>query len=747
MRAAPLQAAPIDGAEEAPEGAEEQPVDPGHRPAGQGAVLDALWTPLREALKDELGRLCQGLREDVRRELRRGIGDSKSSHGELAAHAGHAGAGGLEQVHDAVHAVTPYKAEKGVRSYRYKRYAETYRNLKCSMASEDEFLDHMVLFQVDDPALQPSGFSRSSIEEDPPSPTAASDSEAEHGSQEPGLRWVATTPERWPVQAPPPEAVTPPSTAGPILQLETDEDGTGSAESGGHASLPGLLSPTTAANGEKEPGEGDTAKALALQPGGRWAAQCSAAEGRLGSRNSTGSAFSAPGSGAGNMRVQEQRSSQRSVLGGGAASLRRSSNNGADKAMALAPAQTVDFEKSSVLPYGQRMAQRIVRHPGFEALVMAMITASAVLIGVQTDVMARNVVGIAPAPFRGLDIFFCVIFTIEIALRIFAFRRKFLRMYGWVWNAFDTVLVVIQICEEILLAISGDGAVTQEVSSWNTGFLLRIARVLRALRAIRALHFARFTRELRLMMSCIVHSMKSFVWASALLLIMIYIVSIYITQTVLVYRLENTVGERELASWFGSLPRSFLSLFQGLTGGVDWDDLVSPLIEHITPWCGVPFFLYILFATFAVMNVVAALFVESAIQRAAQVKEIQQVDQAMRLFRSLDMNESGRITFNDLNQRLESQEVVDLFKSIDVDVSEARCLFEMLDADNNGSIEFEEFLGGCMRLQGPAKAIDLVLVAREMRAAFQMQGALLRDALGECAFKPSCDTDLQGCAR
>lgn len=48
---------------------------------------------------------------------------------------------------------------------------------------------------------------------------------------------------------------------------------------------------------------------------------------------------------------------------------------------------------------------------------------------------------------------------------------------------------------------------------------------------------------------------------------------------------------------------------------------------------------------------------------------------------------------------------------------EARLLFDMLDADNSGEIQFTEFLSGCMRLQGPAKAIDMVLVMRELREA------------------------------
>merc|ERR550537_1648760 len=55
------------------------------------------------------------------------------------------------------------------------------------------------------------------------------------------------------------------------------------------------------------------------------------------------------------------------------------------------------------------------------------------------------------------------------------------------------------------------------------------------------------------------------------------------------------------------------------------------------------------------------------------------------------------------------------FRAIDVDPSEAKGLFRLLDMDGSGTINAEEFLNGCLRLRGPAKALDLALVMREMR--------------------------------
>mmetsp|Transcript_42643 Transcript_42643/g.112909 ORF Transcript_42643/g.112909 Transcript_42643/m.112909 type:complete len:158 (+) Transcript_42643:67-540(+) len=121
------------------------------------------------------------------------------------------------------------------------------------------------------------------------------------------------------------------------------------------------------------------------------------------------------------------------------------------------------------------------------------------------------------------------------------------------------------------------------------------------------------------------------------------------------------------------------------------------------------FFLYTAFAQLLVMNVVAATFVENSIERAGKVRELQKMQQATRLFTCLDLDHSGFISLEELDTHLGSTEVQEFFESINVDVTEAKCLFDLLDSDGSGSIEFNEFLSGCLRLQGPAKSMDMVV--------------------------------------
>merc|ERR1711988_321959 len=72
-------------------------------------------------------------------------------------------------------------------------------------------------------------------------------------------------------------------------------------------------------------------------------------------------------------------------------------------------------------------------------------------------------------------------------------------------------------------------------------------------------------------------------------------------------------------------------------------------------------------------------------------------------------------TWDNFVGQLDTPEMRAYFKAIDLDPSEARGLFRLLDMDDSGTINAEEFLNGCLRLRGPAKALDLALVMREMR--------------------------------
>jgi hypothetical protein len=59
---------------------------------------------------------------------------------------------------------------------------------------------------------------------------------------------------------------------------------------------------------------------------------------------------------------------------------------------------------------------------------------------------------------------------------------------------------------------------------------------------------------------------------------------------------------------------------------------------------------------------------------------------------------------------LRQPEVERKLKLIDLPVSDAEELFNVLDGDGSGELSVEEFIGGCIRLKGPARSKDLLAV-------------------------------------
>merc|ERR1712190_567509 len=166
-----------------------------------------------------------------------------------------------------------------------------------------------------------------------------------------------------------------------------------------------------------------------------------------------------------------------------------------------------------------------------------------------------------------------------------------------------------------VFAVGGD-----DTGNSNLSFM-RIIRMLRIVRIMRLVRILRFVQELRTMVLSIAGSMRSLLWTLMLLLLMMYVLSVFLTQMI-VQRGEDDPSildmNGSLYQYFNSVPRSVLSLYQSMTGGTDWNEVLEPLETHISPWLSILFSIYIAFAVLAMMNVVTGVFVESALLTAKE---------------------------------------------------------------------------------------------------------------------------------
>merc|ERR1711957_339785 len=129
-------------------------------------------------------------------------------------------------------------------------------------------------------------------------------------------------------------------------------------------------------------------------------------------------------------------------------------------------------------------------------------------------------------------------------------------------------------------------------------------------------------------------------------------------------------------------------------------------------------------------NAVTAILVEIAVVRAKEDKDEYMVNQLRELIVQMDKDASGQISWPEFKGSLTRKQMRDYFKAIEVDTSEAKGVFSLLDMNNNGHIDTEDFLSGCLRLRGPAKSMDLLLLTQETRRMISKQFNMLK-ALAE----------------
>merc|ERR1711865_761080 len=116
------------------------------------------------------------------------------------------------------------------------------------------------------------------------------------------------------------------------------------------------------------------------------------------------------------------------------------------------------------------------------------------------------------------------------------------------------------------------------------------------------------------------------------------------------------------------------------------------------------------------MNVVTGVLVQTALQSARDEEDNFMTHQIVDIFEMSELDaQHTLITKDDIELSLQDSVLSKEWKTVGVTNEDARFLFGLLDLENVGQIAFEEFLGGCLRLNGEAKAVDLMTVMQEAR--------------------------------
>lgn len=383
----------------------------------------------------------------------------------------------------------------------------------------------------------------------------------------------------------------------------------------------------------------------------------------------------------------------------------------------LSPVAATGLPSRSLSDRFHQLVASLVMDSMFDYTIGGLILLNAALLGFETDWQARNWPKDKPPYFEIANTALCGCFTVEIVMRLYVHGSSYFSMAGWAWNVFDLTMVALQLLEEFARLWFFYELRSRLV--WHYQFVvLRVMRIFRIVRVLRLVHVLHVVGELRMLLVSVAGSVRSLFWTVLVLLLLTYVFGLYLTQLVVDYRMnhpEEHEGQEELLKYYGDLARTMLSLYQTISDGIHWHEVMDPLALHCSQWIAPLFAFYIAFALFAFMNVITGVFVESAMRTAEEDKRRLLINQMKYLFEGADVDNSGTISWPEFQSLLERPELQTYLKAIDLHQEEARELFHLLDCDGQGEIDAVDFVNGCLRLHGSAKAIDFAAFLHEYR--------------------------------
>lgn len=360
--------------------------------------------------------------------------------------------------------------------------------------------------------------------------------------------------------------------------------------------------------------------------------------------------------------------------------------------------------------------QRITEHPAFEYLSATLILLHSVAVGAYVEYLAvmsdHQNTGIYLA-----NLVLGIIFMIEVGLKMGAERWEYFCGKDWVWNIFDCALVALLGAEFVMHAMH----IHNLVAMVKIGEMIRTGRMLRILKCLK------LSTTFKLIISKIIFSVKSLFWVVLLVFMLLYVVAVCITQGVVDFmhgeqhhsgfdKHHLSAKKSAILEQFGSVEKALYTLFQSITGGQLWGNSADLLREVHPCYCAI-FIAFIALTTLCVLNVVTGIFIEATIMSAKHQRDEMtdterhhnelQAQFLREVFWEIDADGDGVVPLEEFEELMQDDRVRLFLQSMKIGVTDVKRLFKMLDQDNSGEIEIDEFVNGCMHLQGGARNFDV----------------------------------------
>eukprot|EP00929_Paragymnodinium_shiwhaense_P019918 TRINITY_DN1342_c0_g1_i6.p1 TRINITY_DN1342_c0_g1~~TRINITY_DN1342_c0_g1_i6.p1 ORF type:complete len:628 (-),score=84.11 TRINITY_DN1342_c0_g1_i6:166-2049(-) len=303
----------------------------------------------------------------------------------------------------------------------------------------------------------------------------------------------------------------------------------------------------------------------------------------------------------------------------------------------------------------------------------------------------------------------CIFYWTELFLRLYAFRLQY-------------CIRSTMIKMDFMIACCALLDIMLKVGQFDWLGQLTILRIFRLLRIARAARLSVHMHTLWLLLSGLLSSVGTIFWTFVLISFISYAFAVLGVMLFPPTDLNTDTPFNELAVfYFGGMGTTMLTLIQVLTLDSVGSMYRPMVLEGDMPWTTLIYFVtYILFVSVALMNLVTAVMVETAMQQAADDKEFQQKLEDARkrellptvreMFAAIDTDGSGEVSVEELVEapaELKNSLMDIVGKNSGWSPEE---IFEIIDEDGSGSLQVDELLNGLLRCSQPSEVQKLQMV-------------------------------------
>jgi len=313
--------------------------------------------------------------------------------------------------------------------------------------------------------------------------------------------------------------------------------------------------------------------------------------------------------------------------------------------------------------------------------------------------------------FWGLELFFGIVFTAEIILKLSVFYHYF---FLDMWNSLDFLVVAVWYLETS----------TTSESLPIDPMVLRLFRLVKLGRVVRLVRILEKYDALYLMLTSIKGSMAALAWSSILLLVVQMMLSLVMATVLEAYFLDdNWPGDKlKVYDYYGTFSRSMLTMFEITLA--NFIPVTRVMVTNFSQAYLIFGLMHKFFIGFAVVMVITGVFIQETM-KVAQTDNTIMLTQRERssnlhtrkiktLFDMADSDGSGRLDMEEFVEVCEDTSMKIWLSAMGLDVSDAKGVFQLISEQlDSEDLSARELVAGVARLKGAARNIDLAMLRQE----------------------------------